>query len=174
MDPLNTIYPVQLMTICHPHSPFWATNFTNDSFTLPFPPHKSTSATTIIARYEHNLHQLLPFVPCDASGQAIEQRRGYTNAAVDLYQILPSTAIRCTLNRDAVLHLRCYRDAGMCFVSKSCDAATAQLIIIRVCATTEALLLLLWPRDDWVGIGPWWGGGEKRREDVSRMDGRKG
>lgn len=104
-----------------PLNPYWSLPIgwrrieylTNGSFPL-----KQFPATAFTARYEHNLHQLLPFVSCDASGQVIKQRRGYSNVALDFYQVLPSTSIRCSLNRDAVLHLCCYRDAGMCFVSK--------------------------------------------------------
>lgn len=60
--------------------------------------------------YFHNI--VLSTVSCDAFGEIAESRRRYSNTVMDIYKIVPSTSIRSTVDRDAVLHLCCYWNAG--------------------------------------------------------------
>lgn len=61
---------------------------------------------------EHFNNTILPTVSCDAFGKIAESRRGYSNATLDIYQIISSASVRCIVDRDAVLHLCGHWNAG--------------------------------------------------------------
>ena len=66
----------------------------------------------ISARERHDLCQLLPIVPSDATSQTSLQGRGNTDTALDFYQILPGPALGRPPHHPYLLHLRRGRNAG--------------------------------------------------------------
>lgn len=66
----------------------------------------------VTARIQPYLRELLPTVPCDATGQVVEQRRGYPDPPVDFHQEFPGPAVCGVAHHHAVLHLCRYRHAG--------------------------------------------------------------
>lgn len=66
----------------------------------------------LAAWIQHHFHQFLQAISRNAISQVTEQRGGYSNAFMDVYQILSGFALRRPSHYNALFYLRCDRHAG--------------------------------------------------------------